>query len=77
MTGNTARSFRDEWEMNIQAFYGETLRSGSDTQNWILARNGFASADEFSSHLLDRRRILDAGCGNGRVTLPLKNVLLS
>jgi SAM-dependent methyltransferase len=74
MTGNTAQSFRDKWEKNIQAFYAETLRSGSDTQNWILARNGFSSADEFSSHLSDRRRILDAGCGNGRVTALLRNL---
>jgi len=72
MTGNTAQSFRDKWEKNIQAFYGETLRSGSDTQSWILARNGFSSADEFSSHLSDRQRILDAGCGNGRVTALLR-----
>lgn len=74
MTGNTAQSFRDNWEKNIQAFFGETLRSGLDTQNWILARNGFASADEFSSHLSDRRHILDAGCGNGRLTALLRTL---
>jgi SAM-dependent methyltransferase len=74
MTGNTAQSFRDKWEKNIQAFYGETLRSGSDTQSWILKRNGFSAADEFISHLSDRRRILDAGCGNGRVTALLRTL---
>ena len=72
MTDNTSRSFRDKWEKNSNAFHAETLRSGSDTQRWILERNGFASSDAFSDHLADRRRILDAGCGNGRVTALLR-----
>ena len=74
MTGNTAQSFRDKWEQNVQAFYAETLRSGSDTQRWILERNGFSTADDFSDHLSLRRRILDAGCGNGRVTALLRTL---
>lgn len=74
MTGNTSRSFRDKWVNNSNAFYAETLRDGSDTQRWILERNGFASVDEFSRHLAGRRRILDAGCGNGRVTALLRTL---
>lgn len=68
MADNTFRTFKDKWERNSQAFYEETLREGSDTQRWILRRNGFGSRAEFSAHLAGRRRILDAGCGNGRVT---------
>jgi SAM-dependent methyltransferase len=69
---NTARSFRDKWEKNTNAFYAETLREGSDTQRWILERNGFANLTEFSAHLVKSKRILDAGCGNGRVTALLR-----
>jgi len=74
MIGNTAQSFRDKWEHNANAFYGETLKEGSDTQRWILERNGFSGPDELSSHLSERRRILDAGCGNGRVTALLRSL---
>lgn len=74
MTGNTSRSFRDKWQKNSNAFHAETLRNGSDTQRWILERNGFANSEAFSRHLTDRRRILDAGCGNGRVTALLRTL---
>jgi 2-polyprenyl-3-methyl-5-hydroxy-6-metoxy-1,4-benzoquinol methylase len=72
MTGNTSRSFRDKWEKNASAFYAETLRDGSDTQRWIVERNGFASPSDFADHLTCKKRILDAGCGNGRVTALLR-----
>lgn len=74
MTGNTARSFRDKWEKNSHAFYAETLRTGSVTQRWILERNGFANSEAFAAHLASRKRILDAGCGNGRVTALLRTL---
>jgi SAM-dependent methyltransferase len=69
---NNNKSFHDKWFNNTLLFFAETLQSGSDTQRWILERNGFSSSDEFSSYLSDRRRILDAGCGNGRVTALLR-----
>lgn len=74
MTGNTSRSFHDKWHENSSAFYAETLQRGSDTQNWILNRNGFNSCEEFTEHLSDRKKILDAGCGNGRVTALLRQL---
>ena len=74
MTGNTSRSFRDKWEKNTNAFYAETLREGSDTQRWILERNGFESCEQFAAHLQSHKRILDAGCGNGRVTALLRTL---
>jgi len=74
MSGNTLRSFQDKWEKNSKAFYAETLREGSDTQRWILKRNGFDSFLNFASHLAKSKRILDAGCGNGRVTALLRTM---
>lgn len=64
----TADSFRDKWVNNPDLAFAETSREGSDIFNWILGRNGFASPDAFRAWLAGRGRILDAGCGNGRVT---------
>jgi SAM-dependent methyltransferase len=69
---NALSSFRDKWEKNPDAFFAETLREGSETQRWIIERNGFGSLADFKDHLADRTRILDAGCGNGRVTALLR-----
>ena len=69
---NTFQSFKNKWEKNTDAFYAETLREGSDTQRWILERNGFSSLADFKNKLVGVRRILDAGCGNGRVTALLR-----
>ena len=64
----THESFRNKWEKNRDLAFSETLREGSDIFDWILARNGFFCAAEFGKWLENRTRILDAGCGNGRVT---------
>lgn len=64
----TAGSFKDKWEKNTQLVFAETLNEESDIFQWILTRNGFAFPHELSDHLKPRKRILDAGCGNGRVT---------
>jgi SAM-dependent methyltransferase len=64
----TAGSFRDKWVHNPDLAFAETSREGSDIFNWILNRNGLASPTLFREWLSERRRILDAGCGNGRVT---------
>ena len=69
---NTLQSFRDKWEKNMNAFYAEALREGSDTQHWIIGRNGFGSLVELKNYLAATKRILDAGCGNGRVTALLR-----
>jgi SAM-dependent methyltransferase len=64
----TFTSFRNKWEQNPNLAFSETLREGSDIFNWILNRNGFHSVAQFRQWLAPRSRILDAGCGNGRVT---------
>jgi len=74
MNHNTRRSFADKWRENPRGFLDETLREGSDTQTWILNRNGFASAAKLAEYLANKRRVLDAGCGNGRVTLLLRRL---
>ena len=61
-------SFSDKWQQNKTLAFSETLREGSDVFNWILTRNGFSCSVDFSKYLSSKRHILDAGCGNGRVT---------
>lgn len=68
----TLCSFRDKWEQNRNLAFSETLTEGSDIFTWILNRNGLSCAYEFERWLSPRSRILDAGCGNGRVTALLK-----
>jgi SAM-dependent methyltransferase len=64
----TFKSFLDKWENNSQLAFSETQRVGSDIFDWILNRNGFDSPETLKSYLSTKSRILDAGCGNGRVT---------
>lgn len=73
-TDQTRRSFHDKWHHNRDAAFRETLRAGSDIQAWILGRNGFADRDAFAAYLSRFARILDAGCGNGRVTALLREL---
>ena len=71
---NTETSFHDKWTRNPDLAFEETLREGSDIQRWILARNGYASLAQWRAALQGKRRILDAGCGNGRVTARLSSL---
>ncbi|MDA7822732.1 class I SAM-dependent methyltransferase [Opitutales bacterium] len=68
----TVNSFRDKWIKNKDLAFTDTLKESSNIQKWILRRNGFNSLKEFQEWLVDRGRILDAGCGNGRVTALLQ-----
>lgn len=65
---NTAKSFYDKWDKNPSIGFQQTLDANSEIYKWILNRNGFDNADQFRSYLLHKKNILDAGCGNGRVT---------
>ena len=71
---NTAQSFKDKWEKNSELAFEHTLRESSDIAQWIVGRNGFASFDNFAEHLSKCTRILDGGCGNGRVTALLRSL---
>jgi SAM-dependent methyltransferase len=68
----TARTFGEKWTRNPDLAFAETLDEGSEISRWILTRNGFESAKELAVYLSDKARILDAGCGNGRVTALLQ-----
>ncbi len=68
----TANSFSEKWHNNRQLAFDETLREGSDIHSWILTRNGLSTTVDLREWLLGRERILDAGCGNGRVTALLR-----
>jgi SAM-dependent methyltransferase len=64
----TFDSFREKWENNPDLAFALTQQKGSEIQSWILNRNGFNDCDQLRAFLAGKRRILDAGCGNGRVT---------
>ncbi len=64
----TRSAFRDKWSNNPNLVFETTLNEQSSVQKWILERNGFSNIAALREFLKDKRRILDAGCGNGRVT---------
>lgn len=70
----TRRSFREKWANSTDAALRNTMTPGSVLQNWILNRNGFSVLDDLAAYLKDKKRVLDAGCGNGRVTALLASV---
>lgn len=70
----TRRSFGDKWARNPHLAVAETLDPDSEFQTWILRRNGFADRAAATLALSKCARILDAGCGNGRVTALLASL---
>jgi SAM-dependent methyltransferase len=68
----TARTFSEKWSRNPSLAFEQTLDENSEISRWILNRNGFGSGEGLAVYLADKRRILDAGCGNGRVTALLQ-----
>lgn len=69
---NTRLSFQDKWDKNPDCVFEQTITEGMDIFNWILTRNGFANSAELRTYLSNKTRVLDAGCGNGRVTALLR-----
>ena len=70
--GQTATTFREKWTRNPDLAFRQTLDETSEIFRWILGRNGFETPAELEAFLGGKRRILDAGCGNGRVTALLR-----
>ena len=68
----TARTFSDKWGHNPALAFEQTLDETSEFATWILTRNGWTDGAGLAAYLTERRRILDAGCGNGRVTALLQ-----
>lgn len=69
---NTAKSFSDKWHKNAGLAFENTLNPESEIFKWIVERNGFKNGDGLRNWLADKKRVLDAGCGNGRVTALLR-----
>jgi SAM-dependent methyltransferase len=69
---NTFQSFTDKWHKNKRLAFANTLNENSDIFKWILNRNGFNNAEDFRNYISSKTRILDAGCGNGRVSALLR-----
>ena len=70
---NTAKSFSDKWHKNTGLAFDNTLDPDSDIFKWITTRNGFKDGEALREYLKTKKRILDGGCGNGRVTALLRN----
>ena len=73
----TKKTFHDKWVRNPGLVFLETLNQKSEISRWILNRNGFKDLEAFRGYLKSKRRILDAGCGNGRVTALIRKNSLS
>ncbi len=71
---STSQTFFDKWHRNPDLAFRQTLTTGSGIQEWILRRNGFPEPDDLAAYLSTRTRVLDAGCGNGRVTALLRSL---
>ncbi len=68
----TIKTFREKWINNPDLAFSQTLNKDSEIFKWILNRNGFRNISFFKKYLKSKKRILDAGCGNGRVTALLR-----
>lgn len=68
----TKNTFTDKWKNNPDAAFSQTLKDNSDLFLWLVNRNGFKNPKRFAKFLGSKNRILDAGCGNGRVTALLR-----
>lgn len=59
--------FGDKWSNNPDLARDSTKDINSKIFKWIIGRNGFLTVEEFELWLKTKSRILDAGCGNGRI----------
>ena len=64
----TKKSFSDKWANTPKLLFDTQDMRNSGVLQWILTRNGFRTEEDFANFLKGKRRILDAGCGNGRVS---------
>lgn len=74
-SSQTIESFGQKWANNADLAFASTLNSNSEICQWILTRNGFKSLNDLNLWLGKNTRVLDAGCGNGRVSALFSNCL--
>ena len=70
----TRRSFGDKWNNNPGLLFTMEEMTSSGSLGWIIERNGFSGVEEFGEWVAGNQRVLDAGCGNGRVTSVLAHL---
>jgi len=68
MVSQTKRSFAEKWENSPTLMFGAEYMKKTGVLNWILQRNGFDDLHKLAKFLASKGEILDAGCGNGRIT---------
>ncbi len=68
----TAKTFSDKWSQNPALAFEQTVNESAEISRWILTRCGWGNGAGLAAYLRDKARILDAGCGNGRVTALLQ-----
>lgn len=71
------KSFKDKWENNPDLAFADTQDENSEILHWILTRNGYRNLSHWRDRLSGTKRILDAGCGNGRITALLSSLASS
>src|SRR4029078_13450429 len=71
-SAGTAKTFSDKWGQNPDLAFAQTVDEKAEIGRRILERNGWGSGQGLSDYLTGKQRILDAGCGNGRVTALLQ-----
>jgi 2-polyprenyl-3-methyl-5-hydroxy-6-metoxy-1,4-benzoquinol methylase len=71
----TRQSFLDKWSNSNTYQIGGSKAFDSDTLQWILVRNGCEDLEGLRSKLKNSNRILDAGCGNGRILNLLRELV--
>ncbi len=64
----TKKSFSEKWENSPTLLLDPELMKKTGVLDWILQRNGFNDLNQLSKFLEAKSKILDAGCGNGRIT---------
>lgn len=69
----TEKTFSDKWNNNKNLFLDNILDDTTDIHNWIMTRNGWKNQSHMAEVLSQSKRVLDAGCGNGRVTKLIRN----
>mgnify|MGYP001034147089 CR=1 FL=1 len=70
----THYSFSQKWGSNPRLAFDLTQDERSEFQKWILNRNGYKDKQALARELSKYQAILDAGCGNGRVTALLASL---
>lgn len=65
---STPEVFAEKWERWSKLLFDEESGKNSGILDWIYRRNGWSSKEQLQDFLRNQNSVLDAGCGNGRIT---------